>query len=91
MFCVAKRGKREGQDLACTREDSLCLEMVKVKVTSAVPALPVPPKSPYSDVPQASSLQPHALFTDGETEAVAIKNVFVISSIIKKLKKNFFR
>lgn len=63
--------------------------MVNVKVTSAVPALPVPPKFPYSDVPQASSLQPHALFTDGETEAVAIKNVFVISSIMKKLKKIF--
>lgn len=66
------------------------MAMVKVKVTSAVPALPVTHKSPYSDVPQASSLQPHALFIDRETEAVAMKNVFVISSIMKKNFKNFF-
>lgn len=61
------------------------MEVVKVKVTSTVPALLVPHKSPLTDVPQASSLQSHALFIDRETEAVAIKNVFVISSIMKKI------
>lgn len=71
---VGKRGQRRAmccvaevkQDLSCTREGKLCLQTAKVKITPPAPASLVVQNSLYSDMPQATSLQPHALIILGK-------------------------
>lgn len=71
LCCVAEMK----QGLGCTRERKLCLETAKVKITPPGLASSVLWDSLYSDMPQATSLQPRALVIVGETEDASMKNV----------------